>query len=138
MEDDRMYSIMFHMTPLFLCSIIKLSNNGMVNLFHSIPRHPFFFRWLLSFDLTLSRVCSRERFGEVNAKTWWEENRERIQAQYLWLKSIPNKKVDVLNWRNPQFCFLEIVTYGMTPDHHGVESYTEKAGLPHHRLWSLV
>ncbi|TKY58479.1 BREVIS RADIX [Spatholobus suberectus] len=26
---------------------------------------------------------SRERFGEVNAKTWWEENRERIQAQYL-------------------------------------------------------
>nr|GMC55945.1 protein BREVIS RADIX-like [Ipomoea batatas] len=26
---------------------------------------------------------SRERFGEVNAKTWWEQNRERIQAQYL-------------------------------------------------------
>ncbi|XP_016200585.1 protein BREVIS RADIX-like [Arachis ipaensis] len=26
---------------------------------------------------------SRERFGEVNAKTWWEENRDRIQAQYL-------------------------------------------------------
>ncbi|XP_054825752.1 protein BREVIS RADIX-like [Prosopis cineraria] len=26
---------------------------------------------------------SRERFGEVNAKTWWEENRERIQEQYL-------------------------------------------------------
>ncbi|WJZ83013.1 hypothetical protein VitviT2T_002729 [Vitis vinifera] len=26
---------------------------------------------------------SRERFGEVHAKTWWEENRERIQAQYL-------------------------------------------------------
>ncbi|XP_074566870.1 protein Brevis radix-like 1 [Curcuma longa] len=26
---------------------------------------------------------SRERFGEVNAKLWWEENRERIQAQYL-------------------------------------------------------
>ncbi|XP_021808655.1 protein BREVIS RADIX isoform X1 [Prunus avium] len=26
---------------------------------------------------------SRERFGEMNAKTWWEENRERIQAQYL-------------------------------------------------------
>ncbi|KAK2407777.1 hypothetical protein P8452_69752 [Trifolium repens] len=26
---------------------------------------------------------SRERFGEVNAKTWWEENRERIQSQYL-------------------------------------------------------
>ncbi|CAL5429347.1 unnamed protein product [Camellia sinensis] len=26
---------------------------------------------------------SREKFGEVNAKTWWEENRERIQAQYL-------------------------------------------------------
>ncbi|KAK8537837.1 hypothetical protein V6N12_043983 [Hibiscus sabdariffa] len=26
---------------------------------------------------------SRERFGEVNAKQWWEENRERIQAQYL-------------------------------------------------------
>ncbi|XP_050377557.1 protein BREVIS RADIX [Argentina anserina] len=26
---------------------------------------------------------SRERFGERNAKTWWEENRERIQAQYL-------------------------------------------------------
>ncbi|XP_042398915.1 protein Brevis radix-like 4 isoform X2 [Zingiber officinale] len=26
---------------------------------------------------------SRERFAEVNAKLWWEENRERIQAQYL-------------------------------------------------------
>ncbi|CAL9069799.1 protein Brevis radix-like 4 [Musa acuminata AAA Group] len=26
---------------------------------------------------------SRERFGEVRAKQWWEENRERIQAQYL-------------------------------------------------------
>ncbi|XP_052170175.1 protein BREVIS RADIX [Diospyros lotus] len=26
---------------------------------------------------------SRERFGESCAKTWWEENRERIQAQYL-------------------------------------------------------
>lgn len=31
----------------------------------------------------LSRFLSRERFGERNAKTWWEENRERIQAQYL-------------------------------------------------------
>ncbi|KAK9716109.1 hypothetical protein RND81_06G211800 [Saponaria officinalis] len=26
---------------------------------------------------------SREKFGEVNAKSWWEQNRERIQAQYL-------------------------------------------------------
>ncbi|XP_059656996.1 protein BREVIS RADIX-like [Cornus florida] len=26
---------------------------------------------------------SREKFGEVNAKHWWEENRDRIQAQYL-------------------------------------------------------
>ncbi|KAE9606982.1 putative brevis radix (BRX) domain-containing protein [Lupinus albus] len=26
---------------------------------------------------------SREKFGEVHAKNWWEENRERIQAQYL-------------------------------------------------------
>ncbi|XP_074264631.1 protein BREVIS RADIX-like [Silene latifolia] len=26
---------------------------------------------------------SREKFGEMNAKTWWEQNRERIQAQYL-------------------------------------------------------
>ncbi|KAI9177312.1 hypothetical protein LWI28_013582 [Acer negundo] len=26
---------------------------------------------------------SREKFGEVHAKLWWEENRERIQAQYL-------------------------------------------------------
>ncbi|KAE9596886.1 hypothetical protein Lal_00007315 [Lupinus albus] len=26
---------------------------------------------------------SREKFGEVNAKNWWEENRDRIQAQYL-------------------------------------------------------
>ncbi|KAA8521258.1 hypothetical protein F0562_011905 [Nyssa sinensis] len=26
---------------------------------------------------------SRERFGEGHAKLWWEENRERIQAQYL-------------------------------------------------------
>ncbi|GLU05297.1 hypothetical protein SLE2022_224050 [Rubroshorea leprosula] len=26
---------------------------------------------------------SREKFGEVHAKQWWEDNRERIQAQYL-------------------------------------------------------
>ncbi|XP_049933258.1 protein BREVIS RADIX-like isoform X3 [Nymphaea colorata] len=26
---------------------------------------------------------SRERFGEAHAKIWWEENRERIQSQYL-------------------------------------------------------
>ncbi|KAL8150504.1 hypothetical protein V2J09_020312 [Rumex salicifolius] len=26
---------------------------------------------------------SREKFGEVHAKTWWEQNRERIQTQYL-------------------------------------------------------
>ncbi|XP_055812262.1 protein BREVIS RADIX-like [Solanum dulcamara] len=26
---------------------------------------------------------SREKFGEVNAKQWWERNWERIQAQYL-------------------------------------------------------
>ncbi|XP_010518938.1 PREDICTED: protein BREVIS RADIX [Tarenaya hassleriana] len=26
---------------------------------------------------------SRERFGEVHAKTWWEQNRDRIQSQYL-------------------------------------------------------
>ncbi|CAI0556216.1 unnamed protein product [Linum tenue] len=26
---------------------------------------------------------SRERFGEVHAKSWWEENRDRIQSQYL-------------------------------------------------------
>lgn len=28
-------------------------------------------------------ICSRERFGEVNAKQWWESNKDRIQAQYL-------------------------------------------------------
>ncbi|MCD7447841.1 hypothetical protein HAX54_035772 [Datura stramonium] len=26
---------------------------------------------------------SREKFGEINAKQWWEQNWERIQAQYL-------------------------------------------------------
>ncbi|KAL6638289.1 hypothetical protein ACP70R_025861 [Stipagrostis hirtigluma subsp. patula] len=26
---------------------------------------------------------SRERFAELNAKLWWEENKERIQSQYL-------------------------------------------------------
>ncbi|KAF8108945.1 hypothetical protein N665_0104s0255 [Sinapis alba] len=26
---------------------------------------------------------SRERFGEVHAKTWWGQNRDRIQTQYL-------------------------------------------------------
>ncbi|CAH8300090.1 unnamed protein product [Eruca vesicaria subsp. sativa] len=26
---------------------------------------------------------SGERFGEVHAKTWWEQNRDRIQTQYL-------------------------------------------------------
>jgi hypothetical protein len=28
-------------------------------------------------------ACSRERFAELNAKLWWEQNKERIQAQYL-------------------------------------------------------
>ncbi|KAE8795477.1 protein Brevis radix-like 4 [Hordeum vulgare] len=28
-------------------------------------------------------ACSREKFAELNAKLWWEENKERIHAQYL-------------------------------------------------------
>ncbi|OWM68551.1 hypothetical protein CDL15_Pgr023516 [Punica granatum] len=41
-------------------------------------------RQLVDGTRELRRVrFSRERFGEVRAKTWWEENRERIQAQYL-------------------------------------------------------
>ncbi|XP_054808879.1 protein BREVIS RADIX-like isoform X2 [Prosopis cineraria] len=41
-------------------------------------------RQLLDGSRELRRVrFSRERFGEVHAKNWWEENRERIQAQYL-------------------------------------------------------
>lgn len=27
--------------------------------------------------------CSREIFGESQARLWWEENRLRIQQQYL-------------------------------------------------------
>ncbi|PSR91374.1 Protein BREVIS RADIX like [Actinidia chinensis var. chinensis] len=41
-------------------------------------------RQLVDGTRELRRVrFSRERFGEMNAKNWWEENRERIQAQYL-------------------------------------------------------
>ncbi|XP_022945535.1 protein BREVIS RADIX-like [Cucurbita moschata] len=41
-------------------------------------------RQLVDGSRELRRVrFSRERFGEVNAKQWWEQNRERIQAQYL-------------------------------------------------------
>ncbi|KAK3030907.1 hypothetical protein RJ639_036645 [Escallonia herrerae] len=28
-------------------------------------------------------LCSREKFGEMHARLWWEENRARIQEQYL-------------------------------------------------------
>jgi len=34
-------------------------------------------------DVPCICICSRERFAELNAKLWWEENKERIQAQYL-------------------------------------------------------
>ncbi|KAF2556298.1 hypothetical protein F2Q68_00017800 [Brassica cretica] len=30
-----------------------------------------------------SCCCSRDRFGETNARLWWEENKARIQQQYL-------------------------------------------------------
>ncbi|KAJ7943937.1 protein BREVIS RADIX-like [Quillaja saponaria] len=41
-------------------------------------------RQLVDGTRELRRVrFSRERFGELNAKQWWEQNRERIQAQYL-------------------------------------------------------
>ncbi|KAL0407986.1 UNVERIFIED_CONTAM: protein Brevis radix-like 1 [Sesamum radiatum] len=41
-------------------------------------------RQLVDGTRELRRVrFSRERFGEVNAKQWWETNRDRIQAQYL-------------------------------------------------------
>lgn len=41
-------------------------------------------QWLLTmYDLIGFALCSRERFAELNAKLWWEENKERIQAQYL-------------------------------------------------------
>ncbi|KAK1417822.1 hypothetical protein QVD17_26956 [Tagetes erecta] len=41
-------------------------------------------RQLIDGTRELRRVrFSREKFGEVNAKLWWEQNRERIQTQYL-------------------------------------------------------
>ncbi|KAE8661911.1 Protein BREVIS RADIX [Hibiscus syriacus] len=40
-------------------------------------------RQLVDGTRELRRVRFSERFGEVNAKQWWEENRDRIQAQYL-------------------------------------------------------
>ncbi|EEF42475.1 Ran GTPase binding protein, putative [Ricinus communis] len=41
-------------------------------------------RQLVDGTRELRRVrFSREKFGEVHAKMWWEENRERIQTQYL-------------------------------------------------------
>ncbi|KAJ8754416.1 hypothetical protein K2173_002867 [Erythroxylum novogranatense] len=41
-------------------------------------------RQLVDGTRELRRVrFSRERFGEVHAKLWWEQNRERIQSQYL-------------------------------------------------------
>ncbi|PIN02684.1 hypothetical protein CDL12_24799 [Handroanthus impetiginosus] len=41
-------------------------------------------RQLVDGTRELRRVrFSRERFGEVHAKKWWETNRDRIQAQYL-------------------------------------------------------
>ncbi|XP_076886701.1 protein BREVIS RADIX-like [Bidens hawaiensis] len=41
-------------------------------------------RQLMDGTRELRRVrFSREKFGEVNAKLWWEQNRERIQTQYL-------------------------------------------------------
>ncbi|CAI9772284.1 unnamed protein product [Fraxinus pennsylvanica] len=41
-------------------------------------------RQLVDGTRELRRVrFSREKFGEVNAKLWWETNRDRIQTQYL-------------------------------------------------------
>ncbi|KAL8264073.1 hypothetical protein R6Q59_022203 [Mikania micrantha] len=41
-------------------------------------------RQLIDGTRELRRVrFSREKFGEVHAKLWWEQNRERIQTQYL-------------------------------------------------------
>ncbi|GAA0171405.1 hypothetical protein Leryth_005430 [Lithospermum erythrorhizon] len=41
-------------------------------------------RQLVDGTRELRRVrFSREKFGEVHAKLWWEANRDRIQAQYL-------------------------------------------------------
>ncbi|KAI3823774.1 hypothetical protein L1987_05215 [Smallanthus sonchifolius] len=41
-------------------------------------------RQLLDGTRELRRVrFSREKFGEVHAKQWWEQNRDRIQSQYL-------------------------------------------------------
>lgn len=48
--------------------------------------------------------CSRERFGEMHARLWWEENRARIHEQYLWN---PSKKVaDVVQFSS--FLLLNI------------------------------
>ena len=45
------------------------------NLVDRTPHARSMFLWCLH--------CSRERFGEDRAKVWWEQNRERIQAEYL-------------------------------------------------------
>ncbi|KAM0007620.1 putative brevis radix (BRX) domain, protein BREVIS RADIX [Helianthus debilis subsp. tardiflorus] len=34
-------------------------------------------------DFVFNLLCSREKFGETNARVWWEQNRARIQEQYL-------------------------------------------------------
>lgn len=39
--------------------------------------------------MVINLSCSRERFGEMQARLWWEANRARIQEQYLWFRSKP-------------------------------------------------
>lgn len=38
----------------------------------------------LKFSFFFVLLYSREKFGEMHARLWWEENRARIQEQYLW------------------------------------------------------
>jgi hypothetical protein len=35
-------------------------------------------------------TCSREKFSEMHARLWWEENRARIHEQYLWEEMRPS------------------------------------------------
>lgn len=66
-----------------LCAASTLFSSG--NLSGCGKLIPFAMKWQACIDWVLHLwCCSRERFGEMHARLWWEENRARIHEHYLW------------------------------------------------------
>jgi hypothetical protein len=80
-----------HIHPYLLVKLNKFVCNHISHSTTTLSLH--FIIWAYLFRVKQHEIyllmfmhmwCSREKFGEMHARLWWEENRARVHEQYLW------------------------------------------------------